>query len=106
MISICNLKYSVYKRISTVFHNGSNYDDHFIIKEIAEVLEKQFTCLEENIENYRQKGYQTWYPLFSRGYHVCKDLWISITGNDALTVICLNAVTPMQLYGMTVFQKR
>ena len=31
--SICNLKYSVPKRIPIVFHNGSNYDYHFIMKE-------------------------------------------------------------------------
>ena len=29
--SICNLKYSVPKKIGIVFHNGSNYDFHFII---------------------------------------------------------------------------
>ena len=27
-----NLKYSASKKISIVFHNGSNYDYHFIIK--------------------------------------------------------------------------
>ena len=31
--SICNLNYSVHKKIIT-FHNGSNYDYHFIIKEL------------------------------------------------------------------------
>ena len=34
--SICNLKYSLAKQIPMVFHNGSNYDYHFIIKELAE----------------------------------------------------------------------
>ena len=33
--SICNLKQSVPKKVTTVFHNGSNYDYHFIIKEVA-----------------------------------------------------------------------
>ena len=33
------------KKISIAFHNGSNYDDHFMVKELAEELEKQFTCL-------------------------------------------------------------
>ena len=45
--SKCNLKYSVPKRILIVFHNGSNYDNHFIIKELAEECKKQFTCLGE-----------------------------------------------------------
>ena len=50
--SICNLKYSVSKKIPIAFHNGSNYDYHFIIKSIAEEFKKQFTCLEENTEKY------------------------------------------------------
>ena len=50
--SICNLKYSVPKKISIVFHNGSNYDYDFIIKELVEEFKKQFTCLGENTEKY------------------------------------------------------
>ena len=34
--SICDFKYSVTKNIPRVFHNGSNYDYQFIIKELAE----------------------------------------------------------------------
>ena len=52
MQSICNLKYSVPKRIRTVFHNGSNYDYHFIIKESSEEFLKKFTCLGEKTEKY------------------------------------------------------
>ena len=40
------------KKIPIVFHNGSNYDYHFIIKELAEEFKKQFTCLGENTEKY------------------------------------------------------
>ena len=36
--SIFNLKYSAPGRIPINFHNGSNYDYHFIIKESAEEL--------------------------------------------------------------------
>ena len=49
--SMCNLKYSVPKIISIVFHNKSNYDYHFIIKELAEEFKKQFPCLGENMKN-------------------------------------------------------
>ena len=35
-----------------VFHNGSNYDYHFIKKELVEEFKKQFTCLGENTEKY------------------------------------------------------
>ena len=50
--SICDLIYSLLKRIPVVFLNGSNYDYHFIIKELAEEFKKQFTCLGENTEKY------------------------------------------------------
>ena len=48
--SICNSKSGLLKKIPIVFHNGSNYDYNFIIKELA--FKKQFTCLEENTEKY------------------------------------------------------
>ena len=50
--SICNIKCSVPKKILITLHNGSNYDYPFIIKDLAEELEKQFTCLGENTEEY------------------------------------------------------
>ena len=33
--SVCNLRYKVPKEIPIVFHNGSIYDYHFIIKKLA-----------------------------------------------------------------------
>ena len=50
--TICNLKYSIQKEISIVFHNESNFDYHLSIKELAEKFEGQFTCLGENTEKY------------------------------------------------------
>ena len=32
---ICNLRYKIPKEILVIFHNGSKYDCHFIIKELA-----------------------------------------------------------------------
>ena len=49
---IYNLQHSVPKEILIVFHNGSIYDYHFIIKEPAQEYEKQFNCLGENAEKY------------------------------------------------------
>ena len=46
--SICNLRYKVPKEI----HNGSTYDYHFIIKQLAEDFKGQFECLGENTEKY------------------------------------------------------
>ena len=33
-----------------MFHNGSTYDYHFIIKELAEEFEGEFECFGENTE--------------------------------------------------------
>ena len=35
MNSICKLKFNVPNEIGAVYHNGSNDDYHFIIKELA-----------------------------------------------------------------------
>ena len=39
--------------VPVVFHNGSNYDYHFIIKELASKFHGQFECLQENTEKYK-----------------------------------------------------
>ena len=50
--SICNLRYKVPKEIPVVFHNGSTYDYHFIIKQLAKEFKGNFDCLGENTEKY------------------------------------------------------
>ena len=50
--SICNLRYKVPKEIPVVFHNGSKYDYHFIIKQLAKEFKGNFDCLGENTEKY------------------------------------------------------
>ena len=40
------------KKIPIFFHIRSNYDYHFIIKELAEEFKKQFICLWANTEKY------------------------------------------------------
>ena len=50
--NICNLRYKVPKEIPIVFHNGSTYDYHFIIKELVKELEANFQCIGENTEKY------------------------------------------------------
>ena len=37
---ICNLKYSVSTKLAIIFHSGSNYDYHLIIKKLAEAFEE------------------------------------------------------------------
>ena len=50
--NICNLRYKVPKEIPIVFHNGSIYDYHFIIKELVKEFDGNFECLGENTEKY------------------------------------------------------
>ena len=50
--TICDLRYKVLREIPVVFHNGSTYDYHFIIKQLAEEFEGQFNCLGENTEKH------------------------------------------------------
>ena len=50
--NVCNLRYKVPKKIPVVFHNGSTYDYHFIIKELVKEFDGNFDCLGENTEKY------------------------------------------------------
>ena len=48
----CNLRYKIRKEIPIIFHNGSTYDYHFIIRELVKEFEGNFECLGENTEKY------------------------------------------------------
>ena len=48
----CNLRYKIPKNIPVIFQNGSTYDYHFIIKELAREFDGNFECLGENTEKY------------------------------------------------------
>ena len=50
--NISNLRYKIPKEIPVVFHNGSTYDYHFIIKELIKEFEGNFECLGKNTEKY------------------------------------------------------
>ena len=52
--SICNIKYNVPKNIPIVFHKGSSYDHHFIIKELAVYL---------SVYLFRTKYWKIYKPL-------------------------------------------
>ena len=41
------------KEISVVFHNRSNYDYDFIIKELTKEFYRKLNCLGENTEKYK-----------------------------------------------------
>ena len=50
--STCNLNYKVPQAIPVKIHNGSTYDYHFLIKELAEEFKGQFECLGGNRVKY------------------------------------------------------
>ena len=50
--SICYLHYKILKEIPVVFHNGSTYDHHFIIKQLTREFKGYFHCLGKNSEKY------------------------------------------------------
>ena len=47
---MCNLRFNLSNEIPAFFHNGSNYDYHFIIKELENEFEGQLECLGKNAE--------------------------------------------------------
>ena len=50
--SICNWNYKITTEIPVVFHNGSTYDYHFIIKQLAKEFKGNFDFLGGNTEKY------------------------------------------------------
>ena len=51
--SICNLRLNVPNKLPVAFHNGSNNDYYFVIREVVEEVEGKFECLGENTEKYK-----------------------------------------------------
>ena len=49
--SICNLRYKIQREIPVVLHNGSTYDYHFIIRELAKQFKGNMECIGESMEN-------------------------------------------------------
>ena len=49
--SMCNLKYKVPKNIAVIFHNGSIYDNHLIIRQISKDLMVILSVLVKILKN-------------------------------------------------------
>ena len=49
---ISDFMYNTPREIPVIFHNGSSYDYHFIIKGLAEEFDGDFECSVENKEKY------------------------------------------------------
>ena len=63
--------------IPVIFHNGSNYDYHFIIKELPNEFDGQFECLGENTEKYKT----FFFPIGKEVTNIDKD------GNESVVTI-------------------
>ena len=48
----CNLRYKIPKVIPIIFHDGSTYDYHFIIRVLVKEFEGNLECLGESTEKY------------------------------------------------------
>ena len=101
---IYNLKYS----LPIVFHKRSNYDNnHFIIKELIEEFEKQFTCLEKNTETFieltrkdeRREKNRRLYPT-DYNFLTAQDLWQP--HNQVLSIILLKEFIKLNLNRVTI----
>ena len=51
--SVCNLRYKTQEDIPVVIHNGSNYDFHLIITELAKGFRSEIHCIPEDKEKYK-----------------------------------------------------
>ena len=49
---LCNLRYQEQQDITVIIHNGSNYDFHLLIRDLAEEFKSDMYCLGENTEKY------------------------------------------------------
>ena len=88
----CNLRYKIPKEIPVVFHNGSTYDYHFIIKQLAREFKYYLECLGENTEKYitfsvpikkeHENGKTTTYKLkFIDSYRFVQDSLSNLVNN-------------------------
>ena len=71
-----NLRYKTPREIPVVFHNGSKYDYHLIIKELAKEFEGPFESLGENAEKYITFRYQLKSKLQKKIRMAMIRLWI------------------------------
>ena len=103
--NICNLRYKVPKEIPVVFHNGSTYHYHFIIKESVPIKKKignkdlEITYKVKFIDNYRfmSSSLSKLVDNLSEGIHnnKCSDCefnldYIKIKKHEKLLLKCFN----------------
>ena len=78
------------------FHNGSNYNHNFIIKELAKEFAKKFNCLGENNKKYESLQFQKQKTKRIDRYEKSEELYLNLSnldGNLAEELIKLNTKT-------------
>ena len=75
--SFCNLRYKTQNKIPLVFHNGSAYDYHSIIKNLTKVLEFNLKAQEKIQRNtllfqHQSKKNLTMVKQLHKNYKECK----------------------------------
>ena len=63
--NICKLRQKTPKEISVIFHNGSTYDYHFIIKQRAKEFDVQFECYKKECKGCKERRKLNQYAILS-----------------------------------------
>ena len=50
--SLCNFRHQEQRDMPLIIHNGSNYDFHLLIKDLAKEFKSDINCIGENTEKY------------------------------------------------------
>ena len=83
--NICSLKYNVNNKIHVVFHNRSNLDYHFIVKEWTNEFKAKLNCLRKNTEKYIKFSVPTEKESKRIGKHSEENVKIYLTSYNWLT---------------------
>ena len=80
--TISNFKFRIPKEIPVFFHNGSNYNHNFIIKELAKEFAKKFNCLGENNKKYESLQFQKQKTKRIDRYEKSEELYLNLSNLD------------------------
>ena len=80
--SIYNLKFNMPNEIAVVFHRGSNYEYHFIHKELANEFEGKFECFGEKKEKYKFFSF----PMKTEITKIDKDILLIISQKEPINL--------------------
>ena len=74
--STCKFKYTTKRDIHVVIHNGSNYDFHLRIKELAAESKKEIHCIPEDKQKYKSFSIPIMYKSAEKYEYPCNLIFI------------------------------